>query len=73
MAAGDSGFKAVFFDFGGTLFDGRDIRVVDCGDVPGDANDLTGHYRRAEATLRRDHRRTRTVPTRGLHGQYRIF
>ncbi len=40
------------FDFGGTLFDGRDIRVVDCGDVPGDANDLKGHYVRAEAAAK---------------------
>ncbi len=40
------------FDLGGTLFDGRDIRVVDCGDVPGEASDLGGHYRRAEAAAR---------------------
>ncbi len=40
------------FDLGGTLFDGRPVRVVDCGDVVGDATDLKGHYRRAEAAAR---------------------
>jgi len=41
------------FDIGGTLFDGQDIRVVDVGDVPGDAADIGGHYRRAEAAIRK--------------------
>ena len=41
------------FDLGGTLLDGRDVRVVDCGDVPGEARDLDGHYRRAEAAARK--------------------
>ncbi|MCP4327998.1 MAG: arginase [Alphaproteobacteria bacterium] len=40
------------FDFNGTLFDNRPIRVVDVGDVPGDTNDLKAHYRRAEAAAR---------------------
>src|ERR1044072_9428389 len=30
-------------DIGGPVFDGRDIRVVDVGDVPGDAADHVGH------------------------------
>ena len=41
------------FDIGGPLLDGRDIRVVDCGDVPGDARDLAAHYRKAEAAARK--------------------
>ncbi len=41
------------FDLGGTLLDGKDVRVVDCGDVPGDARELDGHYRRAEAAVRK--------------------
>jgi agmatinase len=41
------------FDIGGTLFDGQDIKVVDVGDVPGDAADLAGHYKRAEAAIRK--------------------
>ena len=41
------------FDLGGTLLDGRPVRVVDCGDVPGEARDLGGHYRRAEAAARK--------------------
>jgi agmatinase len=41
------------FDIGGTLFDGKDIKVVDVGDVPGEARDLQGHYRRAEAAIRK--------------------
>ncbi len=36
------------FDIGGYLLDGKDIRVVDCGDVPGDPADLRAHYRRGE-------------------------
>ncbi len=41
------------FDIGGTLFDGRIINVVDVGDVPGEARDLSDHYRRAEAAIRK--------------------
>lgn len=41
------------FDLGGPLFDGRDIKFVDCGDVPADARDLTSHYRRAEQAVRK--------------------
>ncbi|MEM7223842.1 MAG: agmatinase [Pseudomonadota bacterium] len=41
------------FDIGGTLFDGKAIKVVDCGDVPGDARDLGGHYARAEQAARK--------------------
>src|SRR5262249_48479751 len=41
------------FDLGGTLFDGRDIRIVDCGDVPADHRDLRDHYRRAEIAARK--------------------
>lgn len=40
------------FDIGGTLFDGRDIRVVDCGDVLADPNCMQGHYQRAEQAVR---------------------
>ena len=41
------------FDFGGPLLDGRDVRVVDCGDVPGHARDLDAHYRKAEAAAKK--------------------
>ena len=41
------------FDVGGTLFDGKPIRVVDCGDVPGDPADLGAHYRKAEAAAKK--------------------
>lgn len=40
------------FDLGGTLFDGKAIRAVDCGDVHGDPRDLTRHSRNAEAAVR---------------------
>ena len=36
------------FDLGGPLLDGRDIKIVDCGNVTADKNDLQEHYRRAE-------------------------
>ena len=41
------------FDLGGTLLDGRNVRVVDCGDVTADPFDPGEHYRRAEAAARR--------------------
>ena len=39
------------FDIGGTLFDGKPVKVVDVGDVPGDPTDLKAHYRRAEQAV----------------------
>lgn len=40
------------FDLGGELLDGRDVRVVDCGDVPGDPLDFPGAVARATAAVR---------------------
>ncbi len=41
------------FDVGGPIFDGKDIRVVDVGDVPGDPRDMASHYRKAEEVVRK--------------------
>lgn len=41
------------FDIGGTLYDGRDIRAVDCGDVVGDPQDMQAHLRNAEEAVRK--------------------
>jgi agmatinase len=41
------------FDIGGTLLGGKDIRVFDCGNVPGDPYDPADHYRLAEAAVRK--------------------
>lgn len=41
------------FDLGGPLYDNRPIKAVDCGDVPGDFRDLSAHYRKAEAAVRK--------------------
>jgi agmatinase len=41
------------FDLGGPLYDGKPIRAVDCGDVRADPADVKGHYRRAEAAVRK--------------------
>ncbi|UVK40112.1 agmatinase [Mesorhizobium sp. AR10] len=41
------------FDIGGTVFDGQDISVVDVGDIAGNAADHVGHYKRAEAAIRK--------------------
>jgi agmatinase len=41
------------FDIGGTVFDGKPIKVVDVGDVRADPRDLKGHYRRAEEAVRK--------------------
>ena len=41
------------WDLGGPLLDGRDIEVVDCGNVTADMGDHTAHYQRAEAAARK--------------------
>jgi len=40
------------WDLGGHLFDGKDISVVDCGNVRADAADHKAHYRYAELAAR---------------------
>jgi agmatinase len=40
------------FDLGGTLFDSKPVRAVDCGDVIGDPRDITGNSKRAEDAVR---------------------
>ena len=41
------------WDLDGYLLDGRDITVVDCGNVSADLNDPQEHYRRAEQAARK--------------------
>jgi|TARA_B110000914_G_scaffold37303_1_gene30434 agmatinase len=41
------------FDIGGTLLDGKDIKVVDCGDVIGIAKDVAGNHARSEQAIRK--------------------
>jgi agmatinase len=41
------------FDIGGTVFDGKPIKVVDVGDVRADPRDLRAHYQRAEEAIRK--------------------
>jgi len=41
------GFDHWDFDLGGTLFDGKPVRMVDCGDIEGDPADIPGTCRRA--------------------------
>lgn len=36
------------WDLGGPLLDGREVRIIDCGNVTADAADPAEHYRRAE-------------------------
>ena len=40
------------FDLGGTLLDESPIRVVDCGDIPAERDDLKAHYKQAESVAR---------------------
>ena len=40
------------FDLGGPLFNEQNIRVVDCGNIPGDPADIKGHYRIAETVVK---------------------
>jgi agmatinase len=39
------------FDLDGPLLDGRDVRIVDCGDVPADPRDIPGNMARATAAV----------------------
>ena len=41
------------FDIGGTLLNGEDIKVVDCGDVIGEAKDIAGNHDRSEKAVRK--------------------
>ncbi len=41
------------FDLGGTLLDGKDIKVIDCGDVIGKAEDVSGNHKRSELAIRK--------------------
>ena len=39
------------YDLGGPLLNGRAIRIVDCGDVPGDPLDIPGNVRQAQEAV----------------------
>jgi agmatinase len=41
------------WDLGGPLLGGRDIKIVDCGNVTADKSDHKAHYRRAEQAARK--------------------
>ncbi|WMT85284.1 arginase family protein [Pelagibacterium sp. 26DY04] len=41
------------FDIGGTVFNGKPVRLCDAGDVFGDRTDLASHYTRLETLARR--------------------
>ncbi len=41
------------WDLGGPMLDGRDVKIVDCGNVTADRYDHGEHYRRAEAAARK--------------------
>ena len=41
------------FDIGGTLLNGEDVKVVDCGDVIGEAKDVAGNHDRSEQAVRK--------------------
>ena len=53
------------WDLGGTLLDGRDITVVDCGNVTADMSDHKEHYRRAEQAARKIFQAEATLITLG--------
>ena len=61
------------FDLDGPLFDGHDIRAVDCGDIPGNPADTKQHYQTAQDAIRtilerfpKDERYYVTIDTDGL-------
>ncbi|RLM28103.1 arginase [Brenneria alni] len=46
-------FERYDFDIGGPMMDNQPIRMVDCGDIAGDARELNRHYDAAEAVVRK--------------------
>ena len=62
------GLRQYDFDIGGTLFDGKDVKVVDIGDTPGKARDLDYHYRVAEEAARKVFAKGARLITGGDHG-----
>lgn len=63
----DTSYTKTHFDWdlGGPLLDGRDIKVVDVGNVTADRYDHAEHYRRAESVARALFRKGATVITLG--------
>ena len=53
------------WDLGGYLLDGRDIKIVDCGNVSADDADPREHYRRAERAARKIFAANTTLITLG--------
>ncbi len=53
------------WDLGGPLLDGRNVKVVDCGNVTADMRDPQAHYRRAEEAARRIFNAGTTLVTLG--------
>ncbi|MEM7424440.1 MAG: agmatinase, partial [Pseudomonadota bacterium] len=53
------------FDLGGPLLDGRDVKIVDCGNVASEPGDHGAHYRNAEAAARKILSRGATLITLG--------
>lgn len=53
------------WDLGGTLLNGRDIKIVDCGNVTVDKSDPGTHYRRAEQAARKIFNRATVLITLG--------
>ncbi len=57
------------FDLGGPLLNGKNIRIMDCGDIPGDPLNPEAHYRTAEKVVRKIlERGARPIILGGDHG-----
>ncbi|MFM2478667.1 agmatinase [Celerinatantimonas sp. MCCC 1A17872] len=46
-------FERYDFDLGGSMTDNQPIKIVDCGDISGDARALGNHYEAAESVVRK--------------------
>jgi agmatinase len=67
LASDETGYTREHYDWdlGGPLLDGRDVRVVDCGNATADMSDHKEHYRRAEVAAKRIFRSGATLVTLG--------
>lgn len=46
------GLERYDFELNGPLLDNQDIKIIDCGDIPGDPKNISAHYQLAEQAVK---------------------
>lgn len=47
------GLERYDFELNGPLLDNQDIKIIDCGDIPGDTKNISAHYQLAERAVKK--------------------